>query len=561
MEWIKLDEKEVEGKNLILLNSCPCRYLIYGEVKEDSITLYYLDENNLYCPFILFKKDSVDYDKTFQYQYFGINNYHEGIREIAKKLSDYYGYYICDRNKIRAFTIFDIFLPTVFQKNYLQTYNMPMKEVERKKIGGYLDYYNGNECVRVYQKYNNTVSQRGDKPKEWLRILIMDNGEFQFYKKSLIGWYRVDSKELVYYGLNININGKKPSHYKECKTVLALVLSLMYKGWNNIIKMKQYWLIDDIFGDVIASVTVESISKIRFSRFNEDGCSFAKMINVPQFVVDELIAAPNEMKSGLLSVINKLQVCLYDHDNEKDVFRYIDKKSFKEIANQYYSCAAKYSLNLDSFSLSTCITRFTNYSFNILGLLFHISGKLNWINKLLYVFNIDSEDDRVMYHDYLFMAAEVGVDVWKVDISNIKEIHDEVVLLYNAKENDDYNNTYCESFRLMHEEWESLCYSSDNLSIIAPEKPSDLINEGVKLNHCVKSYVEKVAAGETTILFIRKHDALNTPFYTLEIRDNAVRQCHGKCNCNMTEEVRKFVKKFCREKGIEFSDANRVLTV
>ena len=56
----------------------------------------------------------------------------------------------------------------------------------------------------------------------------------------------------------------------------------------------------------------------------------------------------------------------------------------------------------------------------------------------------------------------------------------------------------------------------------------EIISEGQALQHCVGGYAERHAEGKTTILFIRRKDNLDTPYYTLEIDDKTkhIKQYH-----------------------------------
>ena len=83
--------------------------------------------------------------------------------------------------------------------------------------------------------------------------------------------------------------------------------------------------------------------------------------------------------------------------------------------------------------------------------------------------------------------------------------------------------------------------------IILPKSGSEIKEEGRTLHHCVGAYVERVAKGETMILFIRKETAPDVPYFTLEYRDGKVIQCRGKNNCGMTKDVKAFVKAFERK--------------
>lgn len=77
------------------------------------------------------------------------------------------------------------------------------------------------------------------------------------------------------------------------------------------------------------------------------------------------------------------------------------------------------------------------------------------------------------------------------------------------------------------------------------ESPDELADESQALNHCVRSYVDRVAAGETSILFIRKKDEPEKPLYTLELsKKKEVIQCRGYQNGGYGEDVKEFIEKW-----------------
>jgi len=47
--------------------------------------------------------------------------------------------------------------------------------------------------------------------------------------------------------------------------------------------------------------------------------------------------------------------------------------------------------------------------------------------------------------------------------------------------------------------------------------------------------------GSGFIIFIRKADSPQTPYFTVEIENNVVRQCRGENNCDMSDDVKNFV--------------------
>lgn len=88
-------------------------------------------------------------------------------------------------------------------------------------------------------------------------------------------------------------------------------------------------------------------------------------------------------------------------------------------------------------------------------------------------------------------------------------------------------------------------YISGPLLIRPAATPQELRDESRALNHCVKTYVKKVAEGRTSILFIRKTEEPDKPYFTMEI-DNKGRmvQCRGDHNCGYPEDVGLFINEF-----------------
>jgi hypothetical protein len=70
----------------------------------------------------------------------------------------------------------------------------------------------------------------------------------------------------------------------------------------------------------------------------------------------------------------------------------------------------------------------------------------------------------------------------------------------------------------------------DEFEIIVPREPKDIINEGASLSHCVGGYLESVASGYKTILFLRKVSDPDKSFYTIEVGDSRIVQIHGNHN-------------------------------
>lgn len=79
-------------------------------------------------------------------------------------------------------------------------------------------------------------------------------------------------------------------------------------------------------------------------------------------------------------------------------------------------------------------------------------------------------------------------------------------------------------------------YKGQNLSIVAPKESKDLAIEGSVLHHCVGGFVDCVIRGTETVLFIRRNDNLNHPYFTIAVDPKGnIEQIHGYHNSSLTE--------------------------
>jgi hypothetical protein len=73
---------------------------------------------------------------------------------------------------------------------------------------------------------------------------------------------------------------------------------------------------------------------------------------------------------------------------------------------------------------------------------------------------------------------------------------------------------------------------------------AEMIREGNILRTCVGNYTDRYAHGETGIFVIRRTKEPNQPFYTMEIKNNQIKQVYGEKNSIPTEELVQFLHVF-----------------
>ena len=94
-----------------------------------------------------------------------------------------------------------------------------------------------------------------------------------------------------------------------------------------------------------------------------------------------------------------------------------------------------------------------------------------------------------------------------------------------------------EAFKHSVERLKTYEFSDGQLSVVAPTQASDLTTEGAVLHHCVGSFIDAVANNKENVVFIRRNDLLNEPYYTMAISPSGnIEQIHCVYNGNLTAE-------------------------
>lgn len=199
----------------------------------------------------------------------------------------------------------------------------------------------------------------------------------------------------------------------------------------------------------------------------------------------------------------------------------------------------------------------------------------NDFSHYIYVNNYISDYYSVINMAYLIMK-ESGTkqDVKISSINDIKILHDDIYPVYNYYMQEIYKKTHEKDMEEAANKWDKLknvwkkyTYSDKEYTVIYPETPADLSVEGSALAHCVGGYVNKVAAHQTNIFFIRKNTALDKPLFTVELSNKGViEQIHGYGNSNIIDtkvkecepHINQFVKDWITARNLTTSDYCKV---
>jgi predicted RNA-binding Zn-ribbon protein involved in translation (DUF1610 family)/rubredoxin len=145
------------------------------------------------------------------------------------------------------------------------------------------------------------------------------------------------------------------------------------------------------------------------------------------------------------------------------------------------------------------------------------------------------------YKDYLIMGRGLNfnlTDSFVLFPRNLQVSHDQSSKLYDTKKSSIYRKVIRGAYEGLLGQYH---YANDEFTLIPPKTANEIVKEGHTLHHCVNTYVERVAKGKCIVLFIRRNDSINDPFYTVELQNNRVTQVYGMDHCKPTPEVNNFI--------------------
>ena len=167
------------------------------------------------------------------------------------------------------------------------------------------------------------------------------------------------------------------------------------------------------------------------------------------------------------------------------------------------------------------------------------------------------------YSDYLTMMTTMerssAMKLFPKSQDELIALHDVATALYKVN----VTKVQQEKFKKNLEKVKDLKYEAKDVDFIikVPEKPEDIVIEGSELHHCVASYVPKIANGMTNIVFVRRKEKPDEPFFTVEVDNNKIiQQVHGLSNCNISavEGLLDFVEEWAKKKHLKIGNITQV---
>lgn len=162
------------------------------------------------------------------------------------------------------------------------------------------------------------------------------------------------------------------------------------------------------------------------------------------------------------------------------------------------------------------------------------------LSKYISYFTDIELDDYGSYCDYVKWIVALNYDLkeWLFP-KDFQQAHDRLMEIYYIEQDKSKN----EQIALVADA-SDLDFHYNGLFIRPAMSATELRKEGTTLHHCVATYADRMARGETLIMFVRREKEPDTPFYTMEVKNNEIVQLRGSHNCAPTPEVAEFRAEF-----------------
>lgn len=149
------------------------------------------------------------------------------------------------------------------------------------------------------------------------------------------------------------------------------------------------------------------------------------------------------------------------------------------------------------------------------------------------------------YADYLRDAEKLDMDFTDKHVLYPKDLyqaHQNTIRQVRYQENETLEVMY--EKRRREKMVQRYSFSAMGMKIVVPEVLSDLIEEGKVQHTCVGGYMERVAKGQTDVVFVRREEEPDTPYITVEIKDGEIMQARRKNNDGLDEPGKAFMEAF-----------------
>ena len=155
------------------------------------------------------------------------------------------------------------------------------------------------------------------------------------------------------------------------------------------------------------------------------------------------------------------------------------------------------------------------------------------------------------YRDYLESAKKLEWDVKEKRTlfpSRFWKAHDDAAVMVKQQKDRKMEERFINK---RYPEMKKLYTFRDKalgMKIVIPARLSEYIREGKEMRNCVGGYCERIARGDTDVVFIRKIEEPKKSYITMEIKNGEIIQARTFANGSLDETGKLFVEKFKEKK-------------
>lgn len=166
--------------------------------------------------------------------------------------------------------------------------------------------------------------------------------------------------------------------------------------------------------------------------------------------------------------------------------------------------------------------------------------------------------DASIYRDYLKIAKNIGMNMTDKEVlypKDLKKAHDEAF----AKEKQIHSEIINKGIIKASNTLMIYAFQHGDFEIRPVHDIDELVNESKELSHCVRTYDERIANGETGIFVVRKIEQPDRPFVTVELKGVELIQARAKQNQKPPKEVDSFLDKWLKKKVAVTYDSTNLI--
>lgn len=362
---------------------------------------------------------------------------------------------------------------------------------------------------------------------------------------------------------------------KEMKTMSKFGINLSQKTAERMIRLFAYG-INKYFLSFIEKNHGNAISDLLEPSLNSDDMSMSN-INVltaknVKNVIKLMDAEPGftlYKALRLVSMLNSNEIC----EVEKMLKTFIDAKflrtGYSDTASKIIDIVqeARKATNSEAFTM----TKFSNYIVKLI-----VRGTISQVESDMYD-NIHTHIHNFfnIYWDYIQFMNCINEELNRAEKNpipldfypdNYNDAHRNAEISYSTIKYTLNKELFAASVKIAKQyEWSAEDVRKDccldeykGFAIIAPNEQEDLIAESYNMSNCVKTYSDRMAEGDSFILFMRSNVTEENPegksYITIELRRSergmVVYQAKRECNGNPSDKDKSFLNEWAKKKGI-----------